>query len=451
MELLGGALGRALACALLAAALAAPAAGRAQSGAPPTRAALLGEARALTAAGKADEAYLLLSAHEDEYIGEVDFDYAIGRAALDSGRPDRATLAFSRVLAQDPRHAGALIDMGRAYLALGNREQARAVFEGLLALNPPPPVRDLLSLYMAQASGGGERRTYVSGFVAASVGHDSNVNAAAAQARIFVPLFGAELELASRNVRKSDTYAMLGAGIDVTHELDNRYALIGGADAIGRHNASESQFDIDAAAARLGVARIWDGYFARAQLVTARSNLGGSGNRNLNALALDVSENPAAVQWSGFLQTGRFRYLPVEQHVFDADFVSLGVGLRRTWTSGTVLSGTVYAGRENDIGGNPGGDRRLAGLLLGLEQPLADQLTLLANAGAQEARYELMDPSFLVMRKDRRWDAELAVRYRFDTDLSVKVGVIATRVDSDIPIYSYPRQDVGITLRKDFR
>ena len=451
MELQGGALGRVLACALLVAALAAPAAGRAQGGAPQTRATLLEQARALSAAGKAEEAYLVLAAHEDDYIGEIDFDYAIGRAALDAGRPARATLAFSRVLAQDPRHAGALIDMGRAYLALGNREQARAVFEGLLALNPPPPVRDLLSLYMAQASGGGERRTFISGFLAASAGYDSNVNAAAAQARVFVPLFGAELELSSRNVRKSDSYAMLGAGIDVTHELDQRYALIGGADAIGRHNASESQFDIDAVAARFGVARIWDGYFARAQLVTARSNLGGSGNRNLNALALDVSENPGAVQWSGFLQAGRFRYLPVEQQLFDADFVSAGVGLRRTLTSGTVLSGTVYAGRENDIGGNPGGDRRLAGLLLGLEQPLSGELTLLANAGAQEARYELMDPSFLVTRKDRRWDAELALRYRFDASLSVKFGVLATRVDSDIPIYSYPRQDVGITLRKDFR
>jgi tetratricopeptide (TPR) repeat protein len=451
VELHGGALGRALACALLVVALAVPAAGRAQGVAPPTRAALLQQARALSAAGKAEEAYLLLAAHEDDYIGEIEFDYAIGRAALDSGRPARATLAFSRVLAQEPRHAGALIDMGRAYLALGNREQARAVFEGLLALNPPPPIRDLLSLYMAQASGGGERRTFVSGFLAASAGYDSNVNAAAAQARIFVPLFGAEVELASRNVRKRDSYAMLGAGIDVTHELDQRYALIGGADALGRHNASEEQFDIDAAAARLGIARIWDGYFARAQLVTARSNLGGSGNRNMNALALDVSENPGAVQWSGFLQAGRFRYLPVEQKIFDADFLSLGVGLRRTWSSGTVLSGTVYAGKENDIGGNPGGDRRLAGLLLGLEQPLADKLTLLASAGAQEARYELTDPSFLVTRKDRRWDAEIALRYQFDASLSVKFGVLATRVDSNIPIYSYPREDIGITLRRDFR
>jgi len=445
-------LGRALLWTLLVALLAAaPEASRSQGAAPNSRAALLEQARALSAAGKANEAYLMLAAHEDEFIGEVDFDYAIGRAALDSGRPDKATLAFSRVLAQEPLHAGASIDMGRAYLALGNREQARVVFEGLLALNPPPAVRDMLSIYMAQAGGAGERRTFVSGFLAASAGHDSNVNAAAAQGRIFVPLFGAEVELASRNVRKPDNYAMLGAGIDLTHELDQRYVLIGGADAIGRHNASESQFDIDAAAARAGVARLGDGYFARAQLVAARSNLGGSGNRNLNALAFDISENPGPVQWSGFVQAGRYRYLPVEQKVFDADFVSVGVGVRRAWPTGTVLSGTIYAGRENDVGGNPGGDRQPAGVLIGLEQPLADRLTLLASAGYQDSRYQLVDPSFLVTRHDRRTDLEIAVRYRFDSDLSVKFGVLATRVDSNIPIYAYPRQDIGITLRRDFR
>jgi len=111
---------------------------------PPERVAplaeLLGQAHELSAAGKAERAYELLASAEDEYIGEPRFDYALGRAALDAGYPARATLAFSRVLAVDPGHAGALIDTGRAYLALGNSQQARATFESLLALDPPPAV-----------------------------------------------------------------------------------------------------------------------------------------------------------------------------------------------------------------------------------------------------------------------------------------------------------------------
>src|SRR5215467_11159360 len=79
--------------------------------------ALLDQARQLAGAGRVEEAYALLAAAEDEHIGEPRFDYALGRAALDAGQPARATLAFSRVLAVDPGHAGAIIDSGRAYLA----------------------------------------------------------------------------------------------------------------------------------------------------------------------------------------------------------------------------------------------------------------------------------------------------------------------------------------------
>ena len=81
------ALGRAFACALLVAAFAAaPGAAQAQAAGSEARAGLLEQARILSAAGKADEAYRALAAKEDDYIGEIDFDYALGRAALESAR-----------------------------------------------------------------------------------------------------------------------------------------------------------------------------------------------------------------------------------------------------------------------------------------------------------------------------------------------------------------------------
>src|SRR3954469_6164197 len=112
---------------------------------------LLAQARSLSQSGRFADAYELLARAEDEYIGEVQFDYALGRAALDAGYPARATLIFSRVLAVDPAHGGALIDTGRAYLALENYEQARATFESLLALDPPPVLRAQLQAFLQQA------------------------------------------------------------------------------------------------------------------------------------------------------------------------------------------------------------------------------------------------------------------------------------------------------------
>src|SRR5258706_3872200 len=112
---------------------------------------LLARAEALSGSGRLLEAYELLAGAEDAHIGVIEFDYALGRAALDAGRPDKATLAFSRVLALDPVHAGALIDTVPAYLALGELGRASDTFRSLLAFDPPPALRAQLQTYLAQA------------------------------------------------------------------------------------------------------------------------------------------------------------------------------------------------------------------------------------------------------------------------------------------------------------
>src|SRR5450759_1837094 len=70
----------------------------------------LRDAEALMKAGRPADAYNLLEPLEFERSGEVRFDYLIGIAALDSGKPDKATLAFERVLAVNPNYAGARLD-----------------------------------------------------------------------------------------------------------------------------------------------------------------------------------------------------------------------------------------------------------------------------------------------------------------------------------------------------
>ncbi|NNM80359.1 MAG: hypothetical protein HKM01_07890, partial [Gallionella sp.] len=72
---------------------------------------VLRDAEALMRAGKPAEAYALLEPLEFERSGEVRFDYLLGIAALDSGKPDKATLAFERVLAVNPNYTAARLDM----------------------------------------------------------------------------------------------------------------------------------------------------------------------------------------------------------------------------------------------------------------------------------------------------------------------------------------------------
>lgn len=141
--------------------------------------ALLREADALLKGGKPADAYNLLEPKEGDYSGEIAFDYLLGIAALDSGKPDRATIAFERVLAVNPNFAGARLDLARAYFAMGSDDLAKNEFETVLAQNPPEPTAAVIKKHLeAIAERQQAKIQQVSTYLEMSMGHDDNITAA---------------------------------------------------------------------------------------------------------------------------------------------------------------------------------------------------------------------------------------------------------------------------------
>lgn len=413
---------------------------------------LLERAAALSDAGKYTEAYALLSAEEDTHIGELAYDYALGRAALYAGRPDRATLAFARVLALDPGHAGALIDSGRAYLALGNRAQAEAAFEALLALDPPPAIRAQLLVYLAQARGA-ERRAGAAlrGYVTIAAGSSSNVNQAPGQGPVFVPGLPGVVQLADQNIRKDDSFASVGGGLEVATPLAERVSLIGSGEFLARANAHESDFDVGGAAGSVGLAWAGDRYLLRGQLQVMRNTLGGDTSRDVRALSFDVSETTSPKPGAfgvlfGFLHLGSYRHPPAALQVYDADFVSVGGGVTTRFDEKSTASVALVTGYDDDQGGNPSGDRRGIGGRLAYERILGPKVRVAGIASLVKSSYTAFDAIFLTEREDTRMDFELLLRYQLAPKLEARLGAWRSVQDSNIPIYEYTRTDWWVSL-----
>src|SRR5688572_20406570 len=102
---------------------------------------VLGKAEALLRAGKAGDAWQLLSPLEAQHAGQPDFDYLLGIAALESARPNRATFILERVITVNPGHLAARLEMARAYFALGDFERAEREFNLILKASPPAETR----------------------------------------------------------------------------------------------------------------------------------------------------------------------------------------------------------------------------------------------------------------------------------------------------------------------
>jgi tetratricopeptide (TPR) repeat protein len=415
---------------------------------------LLDQAARLAGAGEAAEAYALLAGQEDTYLGDVKFDYALGRAALDAGFPARATLAFARVLAVQPNHAGARIDSGRAYLALGNREQAAAAFQALLELDPPPALRAQLLVYLAEARRERTVKLAARGYLSAYTGVSSNVNQAPGQGQIFVPGLLAFLQLSDQNVRKGDSYVGVAGGVEAARQLAGQFSLIGSAEFAARENAHESDFDVGGAAGSIGMAWAGERHVIRAQVQGVVNTLGGRTSRRVQALSLDATERTVAQGAPGimfaFLQVGQYRYTQSDLKVFDADFATVGVGANLQFDGNSTVSVALLAGGDTDRGGNPSGDRRGLGIRLSWERPFGDQWRVVVQGGAANSKYDGFDPSFLTEREDRGYDAELSVRYAFSRDFEVRLGALRVVQSSNIPIYEFARTDFLIGLRKRF-
>jgi tetratricopeptide (TPR) repeat protein len=412
---------------------------------------LLTNAAALSAAGKHAEAYALLATEEDVYIGEIRYDYALGRAALHAGRPDRATIAFTRVLVLDPGHAGARIDSGRAYLALGNRAQAQVAFEELLALDPPPALRTQLLIYLAAARGERARRVTKRGYLEAFAGTSSNVNQSPSQGLVLVPVFQAQLQLADQNVRKSDDFAGVAGGVELAMPLSDRYSLIAGADILERQNRYESAFDVGGASGNIGVARVGERTVTRARWQTAVNRTGGSTSRKVEALSLEVAEATASPGSFGALfgvaSFGTYRHPSPDLQVFDADFVALGAGINSRIDEKSTLGVALLAGEDHDKGGNPGGDRFGWGFRLAYDRVIGTKVRFSGLLGGLNSDYSEVDASFLTKRQDRRLDLELTLHYKVSQDLEARLAVLRSVQDSNIPIYEYRRTDWTLGLR----
>jgi tetratricopeptide (TPR) repeat protein len=417
---------------------------------------LLTRAQALSASGRFLEAYELLANAENAYIGVIEFDYALGRAALDAGRPDKATLAFSRVLALDPTHAGALIDTGRGYLALGNFAQARATFEGLLALDPPPPVRAQLQAYLEQASRGQAQGAPTGGpswrgYLATMVGGSTNVNQSPAQSQVFVPAFGATLELSNQNVKKADGFAGILGGVEASQPLDSTYSMVVGGEFVERRNFHETQFDLGGANLYLGLDAAWGEHVWRLQRIAGRDYLGDSPSRDLDALTLNyLGPLVTDTQLLGFAQEGRLRGVPEDLKIFDANFVNFGVGVSRKVAKESTAFVVFSTGDQKDVGGNPSGDKRLLGLRLGGETAIHPRLKLTGSVTWESGQYDKVDPSFLVERRDLRRYYEAVLQYAFDPRTSLRFGFAHTDQRSNVAVYEYDRNEWWAMLRYEF-
>ena len=424
----------------------------AQPGPQPQPAGIITSAAALLREGRAEEAWQLLSSREAEFAGRQEFDLQLAIAALSSGRPNLATFALERILAANPGHAGARLELARALFALGDFERAQREFDAVLAARPPPAIRAAVLGYQAKMrSTAPADGAPLAGYVEISLGHDSNVNAASSQGSVFVPSLGADFVPGAGFQRQGDNFTALAAGVEGTRSLEAGRGLFAAADLRLRRHDEFGDFDSQVVDLQGGVRLP---LAARDSLRLALNHnefrLDHSGYRRMQSASAQWSRQlaePTRVSVLG--QASRIRYLQDELRASSSNLVVLGVGGAHTLPSRATLSGSLHAGFDKAIAERDDGDRVLRGATLAWQQAgLLRAVDAFAAASFLRSDYRRENPVFGELRRDRLAEAVLGLAWRIAPRWELRPQIAYTDNRSNLELNEYHRSELAVSLRR---
>lgn len=430
--------------------------------------ALLRQADGLIKSGKQAEAYALLEPMEADYSGEIAFDYMLGIVALDSGKPDRATIAFERVLITNPNFSGARLDLARAYFAMGSDDLAKNEFAIVLTQSPPDNVREVVNKYLDVIA---ERKLdkirHLSAYVEASVAADSNMTAVTSDFTTGVQnVFGIPGVLPSgSSVLSSGTTSGVSAGVDYTRLVSEEKGLsvFAGADIKQRAYEGFSALNSTNLDLRGGLSIVSGDDMYRlfvnmGQYRQTGMSAGTNANRDTPGIGAEWKRKfGERNQFSLTTQYSKPRY--ATQSTQDTDQIMVSA----SWLH-------IFEGQSNPLifaNLSRSDDHALELLATGSDvsrtttairghfqfTPWAE-LDFFLSAGASlrkddsaNARSALLPPVF---GRDVTKDVSLGVNWRPWPKWTVKAQVAGYKNDSNLDLYRFSRTETSVSVRRDF-
>lgn len=276
--------------------------------------------------------------------------------SISEGRKEDAGDQLNRLIAKEPQHAGALLDLALIQCELGHAIEAERLFQTIEArFQPPPAILDVINLRRQIGCAKANRRK--SGGLSLSRGYDQNVNQGSSNPNF---TFGGrdnqvELQLAPEFLPRADHYSIFSS--DYSLELTENGGT-GFAQFTARENDHLTRFNN--IALFLGFEQAWRfrKWSGRSTGTVGFLSLGGKYYQRLSQLQLQVTpplvlpEN-WQLNFSGGLSHTQF----LTQSNFNATTFDLRTQLSYA-TPQTQVQASITYSIDHANGDRPGGDRK---------------------------------------------------------------------------------------------
>lgn len=405
---------------------------------------------------------------ESDNAGKVEYDYLLGRCALETNNLNLAVSAFTRVLTVAPDFAAARFELARTYyskgvamLARSPFEQARAEFDLVSDMNPPADLRQAIDQYQANIDTYlTVRETEFNLFAEMTGGYDSNVGSTSEHFYFSYYDYAAATpktyRLEEENRERESGFTQGQAGIGINWPLfSNNFEVFGNLLVGGKSYSKERAYDHNWNQAQFGFRHYGESdkktlrFRFRQTHLSDTDELYHEQNEAMLKWAIKSSDTEAFSLW---LLGGDSSYHVQDTHVFSVNYnrqgfeaTILSEGKRKSSSQLLLMTGRDNPQECHDYMYCPDKYARdVTGIRMAWSANIFDQSRFYTSLYIEKSEYA--NEFFYQRRKDDRSEVLLAINTGFGDSWYVRQEVHYIHNESSIDLYTYERWVASLTI-----
>lgn len=388
---------------------------------------------------------------ESTYLGDANFDFLYGLAALNVDEFERAVYAFERVVANQPLWLDAQYYLATAYYAMKNYPGVIALTQPLIQTEITPAT---LKTSATRLQGNAEdalhkQSLFIKHAVDLSLGHDSNVNAGTREDNIFLPLLNQDIILSDDSKENSENYAALGYKLEGTKALTQSSQIIFSGLSKIHYFTGDSRYNRLSIRTNLHYKKAFDDFTAQVGIRATPLWLNDSYYRTQYGATFGLSK-AMTKQW--LVRTDVFvgKTKNDVNQLLSTDDVSIQLSshyLTKNWRHGLVLS---YAQEDSEFVRSQHNDRNTGTVSYLANYAINQQWLASASISYQHQAYQFEHPFFFVKRVDKMWLLGTSIQYQDSHRWSYRLSANIQDKESNIALFSYQRAELNFTARLSF-
>jgi hypothetical protein len=398
-----------------------------------------------------DSAWKLATMLEIEYLGDVDFDFLYGLAALKVQENERAVYAFERVVANKPKWLDAQYYLASGYYAMKNYHAAIELTQSLSQSETISPQlkNSAIKLNIFADDALARQSLYLQQSVDVNIGYDSNINAGTSEDNIFLPFLNQDIVLSDESKESSGSYLALGYQLLASKALTQSSKLSFSAVSKLHYFTSDSDYnrffirtnlqykkEFDAFNTSVGVRAVplWlnDSYY--------RTQYGATAGLNK---VLDKHWLVATEIFLGKTKNDINRLLSTD----DASVQISAQYIKDRWRHGLSL---IYSQEDSEFIESRHNDRSTSSVSYMANYAIDQHWSASANLSYQHQAYQYQHPFYFEKRVDNMWLFGTAIQYQDADRWSYRLSATMQDKDSNLALFSYQRVDLNLSARMSF-